>query len=57
MTPDQIDQQAWDLLESRITELEEALRLTVEYVGIDTLRPFEGWSWYDALASCPWFPE
>lgn len=30
-------------------ELIEALRLTQEYVGPDTLPPIEGWSWYDAL--------
>ena len=30
-------------------ELTEAIRLTVEYVGMDTLPPIEGWSWYDAL--------
>jgi hypothetical protein len=34
---------------SAIHELVEALRLTVEYVGTDTLPPLEGWSWYDAL--------
>jgi len=57
MTPDQIDDQAWSTIERRVTQLEEALRLTVEYVGIQTLRPLEGWSWYDALHSCDWFPE
>jgi len=30
-------------------DLAEALRLTVEYVGNDTLPAQEGWSWYDAL--------
>lgn len=30
-------------------ELTEALRLTVEYVGVRTLPPVVGWSWYDAL--------
>ena len=32
-----------------IEELTEAIRLTVEYVGVDVLQPVEGWSWYDAL--------
>lgn len=32
-----------------IAELTEAIRLTVEYVGLETLPPIEGWSWYDAL--------
>ena len=30
-------------------ELCEAIRLTVEYVGTETLCPVEGWSWFDAL--------
>lgn len=30
-------------------ELVEALRLTVEYVGTETLPAKPGWSWYDAL--------
>jgi hypothetical protein len=34
---------------SAIDELADAIRLTVEYVGTDTLPPVEGWSWYDAL--------
>lgn len=32
-----------------IRELCEAIRLSVEYVGLDRLQPHEGWSWYDAL--------
>lgn len=30
-------------------DLTEAIRLTQEYVGPETLPPIEGWSWYDAL--------
>lgn len=42
--------------ESRaIRELTEAIRLTVEYVGTDTLPAIEGWSWYDAM--CKYAPE
>jgi hypothetical protein len=33
-----------------IVELIEAIRLSVEYVGMDVLQPHPGWSWYDALA-------
>jgi hypothetical protein len=33
-----------------ITDLAVAIQLTVEYVGYDTLPPYPGWSWYDALA-------
>lgn len=32
-----------------IDDLTEAIRLTVEYVGLSTLPPIAGWSWYDAL--------
>lgn len=32
-----------------VAELVEAIRLTVEYLGTETLPPVEGWSWYDAL--------
>lgn len=32
-----------------IKELCDAIRLTVEYVGLDMLPPIPGWSWYDAL--------
>jgi hypothetical protein len=32
-----------------IHELCEAIRLTVEYVGMSTLPPIAGWSWFDAL--------
>lgn len=34
---------------SAVDDLVEAIRLTVEYVGNDTLPAVEGWSWYDAL--------
>lgn len=33
-----------------VLELADALRLTVEYVGTDTLPPLPGWSWFDALS-------
>ncbi|WP_435113313.1 hypothetical protein [Nocardiopsis synnemataformans] len=33
-----------------VHDLTEALRLTREYVGADTLPAHPGWSWYDALA-------
>jgi hypothetical protein len=33
-----------------VRELTEAIRLTVEYVGTETLPPKPGWSWFDALA-------
>ena len=32
-----------------VEDLTEAIRFTVEYVGLETLPPIEGWSWYDAL--------
>ena len=32
-----------------VEELTEAIRYTVEYVGVGTLPPEKGWSWYDAL--------
>lgn len=32
-----------------VEELTEAIRHTVEYVGLDMLPAVEGWSWYDAL--------
>ena len=35
----------------------EALRLTVEYVGLDTLRPSPGWSWYDVLSQRPEYAD
>ena len=43
---------ARELAEARkaVTELVEALRLTVEYVGTQTLPPIPGWEWYDALS-------
>ena len=34
---------------SSVKELVEAIRFTVEYVGLETLPPIEGWSWYDEL--------
>lgn len=37
-----------DLLTDNEYLLLEAIRLTVEYVGLDILHPIEGWSWYDA---------
>lgn len=36
-------------MHSKAARLAEALRLTQEYVGSDTLPPIEGWSWFDAL--------
>lgn len=33
-----------------LVELCEAIRLTVEYVGLMVLPPIPGWSWFDALA-------
>lgn len=36
-------------LAHRVHELEEALRLTQEYIGDERLPPLPGWSWYDAL--------
>lgn len=32
-----------------ISELTEAIRLTVEYVGTDMLPPIEGWDWFDVM--------
>lgn len=34
---------------SATTELVEAIRLTVEYVGLEVLPPIDGWSWFDAM--------
>lgn len=42
---ERIDRQA-----AAIDQLCNAIRLTVEYVGTETLRPVEGWSWFDALS-------
>lgn len=36
-------------LEVRADLLAEALRLTQEYVGDETLPALPGWSWFDAL--------
>lgn len=38
-----------EIHDQAVHELTEALRLTVEYIGIKMLPPVEGWSWYDAL--------
>lgn len=48
---DLIEQQANEVGErdTAIVELTEALRYTVDYVGLDMLPPIEGWSWYDAM--------
>jgi hypothetical protein len=35
----------------------EALRLTVEYVGLDTLHPGPGWSWFDVLSQRPEYAD
>lgn len=43
------DEVAPDRDSPAIDELCEALRLTVEYVGLETLQPVGGWSWFDAL--------
>lgn len=32
-----------------VRQLCEAIRLTVEHVGTDTLPPVAGWAWFDAL--------
>lgn len=39
----------WLTRDAAIEDLTEAIRLTVEYVGTDTLKAEEGWSWFDAL--------
>ena len=43
--------------ELRIAELEEALRLTVEYVGPAVLPAQPGWAWFDALGTNVHEPE
>lgn len=35
--------------DTAVEELTEAIRLTVEYVGVQTLMPIEGWSWYNVM--------
>ncbi|HMM95310.1 hypothetical protein [Phycicoccus sp.] len=35
--------------ERAVHELTEAIRHTVEYVGVEGLPPIDGWSWYDAM--------
>lgn len=44
-------------LRHALTEALEALRLTVEYVGLQTLRPFPGWSWFDVLSKYPEYAD
>lgn len=44
-------------LTRRVETLTEAFRLTVEYVGVELLRPEPGWDWYEALEDEPWFAE
>ena len=39
----------WQEARTAERDLVEAIRLTVEYVGTETLPPLPGWSWYDAL--------
>lgn len=50
---------ATELLETelRLEQFVTALRLTVEYVGLKTLPPVDGWSWFEALKGEPWFDE
>lgn len=36
----------------RVCELEQALRLTQEHVGVEALPRLPGWSWWDAIG-CP----
>jgi hypothetical protein len=36
--------------QAAIADLADAIRLTVEYLGLDVLPAQPGWSWYDALA-------
>lgn len=38
------------LLPQQRDRLVQALRLTVEYVGLNTLKPRHGWTWFDALS-------
>ena len=38
-----------DSMAEAIHELTEAIRFTVEYVGLAMLPPLEGWSWFDVL--------
>ena len=38
-----------DALAAAVRELTEAIRFTVEYVGLEMLPPIDGWSWFDAL--------
>ena len=45
------------VLADRVVTLTEALRLTVEYVGLGLLHPSVGWDWYEALKSESWFDE
>lgn len=43
--------------EYALTEALEALRLTVEYVGLQTLHARPGWSWYDVLSKYPEYQD
>lgn len=43
------ESRALQAAQTEAEEMAEAIRLTVEYVGTDTLPPRIGWSWYDAL--------
>ena len=52
MTPEPIQH-----AEYALTEALEALRLTVEYVGLQTLHPRPGWSWYDVLSKYPEYAD
>ncbi|QIG58267.1 hypothetical protein SEA_SKOG_115 [Gordonia phage Skog] len=38
-------------LQKGVDELAQAIRLSVEYVGVGTLQALPGWEWYDALAN------
>lgn len=39
----------YEAQEGAVSDLVDAIRLTVEYLGNDTLPAIEGWSWFDAL--------
>lgn len=54
--PDKYNEQEYDERtnaererDTAIEELTEAIRFTVEYVGLQTLYPAPGWAWFDAL--------
>lgn len=46
-----------EALEAHFDRVADALRLTVEYVGLDVLPAEPGWDWFEALEDAPWFPE